>query len=143
MTAVSTIFSVAMLPLNLLIYSTIIYEDQDVVKELDWAALFISLVIIILAITSGLFCSATVHSARFNIYANRFGNLAGISLITTSIILSAGTKKSNGQQAQGVMQLWSQNFLSYLLIASPCLLGLISANLAASLLLRLRPPERV
>lgn len=143
MTAVSTIFSVAMLPLNLLIYSTLVYEDQEVVEELDWVALFVSLVIIILAITSGLFCSATVHSSRFNIYANRFGNLAGISLITTSIILSAGTKKSNGQETQGVMQLWSQNIFSYFLIASPCLFGLIAANLAASFLLRLRPPERV
>jgi len=143
MTAVSTIFSVAMLPLNLLIYSTLVYEDQEVVEELDWVALFVSLVIIILAISSGLFCSATVHSSRFNIYANRFGNLAGISLITTSIILSAGTKKSNGQETEGVMQLWSQNIFSYFLIASPCLFGLIAANLAASFLLRLRPPERV
>ena len=145
MTAISTIFSVAMLPFNLLIYTTLAYEgaDEDVVQGIDWVALFVSLTIVILAISSGLFCSARVRSPVFNIYANRLGNLAGISLIVFSTILSTGRRSSGGEETMGVVQLWTQRPLFYIGVATPCLIGLILANLATTFLLKLPSPERV
>ena len=57
MTAISTLLSIIMLPLNLLLYSRFSYDD-DVIAVLDWMSLFVALVVVIGAITLGLFCSA-------------------------------------------------------------------------------------
>jgi predicted Na+-dependent transporter len=70
MTAISTLLSTIMLPLNLCIYSKYSYDD-DVLAVLDWVALFSSLVVVIGAIGLGIFCSAKVHSHRFNVIANK------------------------------------------------------------------------
>lgn len=70
MTAISTLLSVVMLPVNLIIYATTTYSSA-VVKSLDWAALFHSLITVIGAIAAGLVCSATVRSHKFNLMANK------------------------------------------------------------------------
>jgi predicted Na+-dependent transporter len=70
MTAISTLLSVVMLPVNLIIYASTSYSSA-VVKSLDWAALFHSLVTVIGAIAVGLICSATVSSRKFNLFANK------------------------------------------------------------------------
>jgi predicted Na+-dependent transporter len=69
MTALSTLLSVVFMPLNLLIYTRYSYED-DVIDNLDWASLFLSLAIVISAVGLGLLCSWKVHSHRFNMMAN-------------------------------------------------------------------------
>jgi predicted Na+-dependent transporter len=78
MTAISTLLSVIMLPVNLIIYATTSYSSA-VVKSLDWGALFHSLVTVIGAITAGLICSATVSSHKFNLMANKVRHLTHIS----------------------------------------------------------------
>lgn len=70
MTAISTLLSVIMLPVNLIIYATGSYSSA-VVKSLDWSALFLSLVVVIGGISSGLICSAKVQSHKFNLMANK------------------------------------------------------------------------
>ena len=60
MTALSTLLSVIMLPVNLIIYAKRV--TAVVVKSLDWAALFHSLTTVIGAIACGLICSATWKS---------------------------------------------------------------------------------
>ena len=70
MTAISTVLSVAMLPLNLLLYSNFTYSG-DVVRSLDWISLFTSLMVVIGAIFSGLICSAKIRSKKFNLMANK------------------------------------------------------------------------
>ena len=69
MTAISTLLSVVMLPLNLYIYTTYSYKN-DVVRQLDWISLFGSLVVVIGAIVAGMVCSARVKSFKFNRRAN-------------------------------------------------------------------------
>lgn len=59
-----------MLPVNLVLYATTTYS-AEVVKSLDWAALFVSLIVVIGGIFSGLICSATINSHRFNLIANK------------------------------------------------------------------------
>ena len=75
MTAISTLFSVITLPANLLLYANISYA-ADVTQDLDWRALFISLAIVISAIALGLYVSYRSHSYKFNIIANKVGNIA-------------------------------------------------------------------
>jgi len=70
MTAISTLLSTIMLPANLLLYSRYSY-DEDIIAKLDWMSLFVALVVVIGAITLGLFCSAKIHSHRFNVFANK------------------------------------------------------------------------
>jgi hypothetical protein len=70
MTTISTLMSIVMLPVNLVLYATTTYSS-DVVKSLDWTALFISLVVVIGGIFTGLLCSSTINSHRFNLIANK------------------------------------------------------------------------
>src|SRR5210317_1084691 len=75
MTGLSTALSVFMLPVNLSIYVSSIY-DGDVVESLNWFSLILSLVVVITGIASGVLCSAWQNSTRFNLRANQMGNMA-------------------------------------------------------------------
>ena len=132
MTAISTLLSVVMLPLNLLLYTRFSYED-DVVSNLDWASLFTALAVVISAITLGLFASAKVKSHRFNMISNRLGNFSGLALVVFSATMS---------NTGGDAKLWEHPWTYYLSVAAPCILGLIVANLLTTFV-GLKKPERV
>mmetsp|Transcript_23081 Transcript_23081/g.35370 ORF Transcript_23081/g.35370 Transcript_23081/m.35370 type:complete len:412 (+) Transcript_23081:170-1405(+) len=132
MTGLSTVLSTIMLPINLAIYATTTF-DSEVVKNLDWDDLFISLVVVIGGIGTGLFCSYRFSSKRFNLMANKAGNIAGVLLIMTSFALS-----SSGHDTS----LWNRPAKFYFGVASPCILGLVVANLMTTYF-KLKKPERV
>lgn len=132
MTAISTVMSVIMLPLNLLFYVRFCY-DADVISSLDWVALFTSLIVVLSAIGLGLLASDRINSHNFNMHANRLGNFAGISLVVFSAVLSNSDEDS---------QMWEREWKFYFGVAAPCVFGLIVANIMTSLL-RLIKPERV
>eukprot|EP00549_Striatella_unipunctata_P015584 CAMPEP_0118679888 /NCGR_PEP_ID=MMETSP0800-20121206/4039_1 /TAXON_ID=210618 ORGANISM="Striatella unipunctata, Strain CCMP2910" /NCGR_SAMPLE_ID=MMETSP0800 /ASSEMBLY_ACC=CAM_ASM_000638 /LENGTH=381 /DNA_ID=CAMNT_0006575935 /DNA_START=140 /DNA_END=1285 /DNA_ORIENTATION=+ len=132
MTAISTLLSTIMLPLNLLIYARYSYE-QDVISSLDWGSLFKALIIVITAIVLGLYGSYRIHSHNFNVHANRLGNFAGIALVVFSAVLSSSDEDS---------QMWERPWKFYFGVAAPCVFGLIIANLITTGL-TLRKPERV
>lgn len=132
MTTISTLLSVIMLPVNLILYATTSYS-KDVVQSLDWYALFLSLTVVIGGIFSGLICSTTIKSRRFQLYANKLGNVAGVALVTFSAVISSTNPHSD---------LWNQPFVFYLGVALPCALGLIIATWMASYF-KLDKPERV
>ena len=100
MTAISTILSVFMLPANLILYANISY-GTDVTHQLDWRSVFIALLIVIIAIGLGLFCSYHSTSLRFNIIANKvrfeclspLGTLPTTVGVTYSITLDLGWKR--------------------------------------------------
>lgn len=133
MTAISTILSILMLPLNLLIYTKFSYDD-DVLANLDWTALFLALVIVIGAIALGLTCSAKIQSRKFNKMANHIGNAAGLALIVFSATMT------NTGDADS--KIWSRHWTFYVGVAIPCVGGLVLANIIATVL-RLEKPERV
>lgn len=133
MTAFSTLLSTVFLPLNLLIYAQWSYSDA-ILSTLDWKSLAGAISIVLSAILLGLYCSAKVHSHRFNIMANKLGSFAGITLI----ILSA-TMTNTGS---GDTKIWSRSWKFYISVALPCLLGLIISNIVSSFLSLLKP-ERV
>jgi len=133
MTAISTLLSTIFLPVNLLIYARYSYE-ADIISSLDWTSLFIALGIVIGAIGLGLFCSAKIHSHKFNLMANHLGNYAGIALV----IFSATMTNTGGEDTK----IWERDWKFYVGVALPCLLGLIIANILTSML-QLKKPERV
>jgi predicted Na+-dependent transporter len=132
MTAISTLLSVIMLPLNLLLYTRYSYED-DVVSQLDWASLFTALAVVISAIILGLFVSAKVKSHRFNKISNRCGNFSGLALVVFSATMS---------NTGGDAKLWEHPWTYYVSVAAPCILGLTVANLLTTIV-GLKKPERV
>jgi len=74
MTAISTILAVLFLPLNLIIYATVAYH-ADVTRDLDWTSVFLSLVVVISAISLGLLASARTNSVKFNGIANQVSEI--------------------------------------------------------------------
>lgn len=138
MTALSTILSIGLLPANLMLYSYFAYgfdDEQNVMKSVDFGALFVSLGIVIGAITSGLFASYKMKSNTFRRYANNFGTIAGIALVIFSGVFSS---VAGGPDIKP----WNQEWGFYVGVASPCIFGLIIAN-SISKLARLSKPERV
>jgi predicted Na+-dependent transporter len=138
MTAISTLLSVVMLPINLLVYTRWTYS-ADVVDSLDWTALFVSLVTVCTGIASGLTASAISarwgpgYSQRFHVRANRLGNLAGLALITLSVTVSSSDHKA---------AVWDQDASFYIGVALPAFCGLAIATYLSSRC-RLDKPERV
>lgn len=136
MTALSTLLSTVMLPLNLMMYTKWAYSS-DVVQQLNWGALFVSLLVVLGGITCGLMGGRIAHTRQqselFHKRANFFGNLAGLALITLSIAVSSSNQKA---------QLWDQNAAFYIGCATPAVLGLVMAATLATKG-QLRKPERV
>mmetsp|Transcript_22773 Transcript_22773/g.56437 ORF Transcript_22773/g.56437 Transcript_22773/m.56437 type:complete len:379 (+) Transcript_22773:132-1268(+) len=132
MTGISTLMSVIMLPLNLVIYTTETYSN-DVVNALDWFSLFLAIVVVLGGIASGVLMSAWYNSTRFNLMANKLGNLAGLSLVVFSAVVS-----STGQDAG----IWNQNATFYIGCAIPAITGVCLATYMATKL-GLDKPERV
>lgn len=163
MTAISTILSIAILPLNLLLYTKYSYDD-DVISKLDWyvvlmvcsfrpfmyrffhsilrfchstgnrPSLFTALFIVILAIAIGLYCSYKIKSFEFNKRANQLGNAAGLALIAFSaLVTNTGDADS---------KIWSRDWSFYVGVSLPCILGLIIANVIGTMC-NLKKPERV
>lgn len=131
MTAVSTLLSTVMLPLNLYIYTKSAY-DSDVLQSLDWASLFYALFIVISAIGLGLFFSYKFHNHTFNRIANQCGNVAGISLIVFSATMTnvGGTSDT---------KIWSREIQFYLAVIIPCVGGVILATILSSFCNLLKP----
>jgi predicted Na+-dependent transporter len=132
MTAISTLFSIITLPVNLLIYARLAYDD-DVISSIDWQGLFLSLTVVISAIGLGLLASYHCNSHNFNLHANRLGNFSGIALVIFSAFLS---------NSDADMQIWDRDWKFFVGVAAPCILGLVFSNLIATCI-ELKKPERV
>jgi predicted Na+-dependent transporter len=132
MTAASTIVSAAMLPLNLLLYINLAYRTSGAANSLDWPSLFTSIGVVITAVCLGLLVSS-YSSEEFQKRSALFGNIAGIGLITFSVIVSSRDEP-----------IWDKPFPFYIAIATPCVLALILAlSLTSIPKCGLAKPERV
>lgn len=129
MTAISTLFSIALLPVNLLLYTYAAYgisgDDSSILSSVDFKTLFYSLAIVIAAIVSGLYTSYRVRSPKFQIWSNRLGSISGLLLITVSAVISSNSGDSESPN------LLEQNWAFYVGVAFPCLIGLVLANVLA------------
>jgi len=142
MTALSTILSVALLPANLLFYAWLAYgrdQEQSIIQSINFGKLFISIGTVIGAILFGLYASYKTDSRTFRKWANRLGSLSGVLLI----LFSAFFGSTQGGEDDSNMRIWSQPAAFYIATISPCLFGLIIANIIARLFSRLKKPEVV
>ena len=124
-----------MLPVNLVLYATSSYSNA-VVKSLKWSAVITSIVVVISGIGLGITCSAAYNSHRFNIMANKMGNMAGIALIMYSLLLSVVAPSSEGAS------LFNNSPTFYIGVAAPALIGVCIATYMATKF-NLDKPERV
>jgi predicted Na+-dependent transporter len=132
MTAISTIFSIFMLPFNLFLYAGFAY-DNDVREIVKWDAVAVALAVVICAIMGGLLTSYKFGTNAFRLLANRLGNVAGILLVLLTAIISNSTAGA---------RLWDHNAKFYLGVALPVILGLFVATCVTTAV-QLRRPERV
>jgi len=131
MTALSTLLSTALLPANLILYSQWTYSST-VVEALDWTGLFVSLALVLSAISAGLVVSSRSRpTIRKRCY--RMGNVAGLLLIVLSV-----TVNSSDHQAS----LWNQGARFFCGVSFPALLGIGIVTFLTSKV-GLEKPERV
>ena len=133
MTAISTVVSTVMMPLNLFVYTRFTddyEEDEDLVASLNWGSLMRALGIVILAIFSGLYASSLYRSAEFHLRMNHIGNFAGISLVIFSAVMS---------NTHADARIWNRDLQFYVGVAAPCLLGLLFANFIGASLELVKP----
>jgi hypothetical protein len=135
MTAISTILSTAMLPLNVFIYSRLTYSS-DVLDSLDWESLGISLLVVIIGISGGIFISYKFSESergnKIRDYMNKLGNVSGLGLILfTSLAPEGGTISIVGREP-----------IFYYGTIMPIVLGLLF-SIIISTVTGLKKPERV
>jgi len=143
-TTFSTVISVAMLPLNLLIYLSASYGTSPL-SDLRWDLLVLSLCVQAVAVFSGTLVSCMLSKraaagqaqairadwVRMNL--NKLGNLAGLCLIIFSIVFSSADEP-----------IWDKEAKFYAATATPCVVALfLSMAITRLPCLRLAPPERV
>jgi hypothetical protein len=137
LTTVSTILSTVFLPANLLLYAHATFGfnsgGNDILKSIDFFALFISLSIVIGAILIGIYSSYKSNSAAFRKTANAIGSVSGIALVIVSAVFS-----STGEGAKPWQQPWS----FYIAVSIPCIAGLALSN-SFAMLVKLKKPEVV
>mmetsp|Transcript_26112 Transcript_26112/g.39514 ORF Transcript_26112/g.39514 Transcript_26112/m.39514 type:complete len:376 (-) Transcript_26112:188-1315(-) len=143
MTAFSTLLSIGLLPANLLLYSFLAYNfderQKDILKSLDWGALFLSLGLVIAGIITGMYGSyKTSNSDKFHRIANRIGTISGIIFVTLASVLSTGMNGGNEERPK----LWEQNWSFYVAVLTPCSVGLLLSSTIA-FHLKLKKPETV
>ncbi|KAL7574158.1 hypothetical protein ACA910_014837 [Epithemia clementina (nom. ined.)] len=138
MTTVSSLLSMAMLPLNLFLYTFLAYGrggEESVVEALDFGTIFLALGIVLFAITSGLYASYRNDNRAFHVMANRLGSISGLLLVLFSVFISSGADGAENN-------FWNQEWAFYVGVAFPCLVGMAVANVIARGL-RLAHPETV
>jgi sodium/bile acid cotransporter 2 len=137
-TAVSSIFSAATLPINILIYLGASY-GQTIIESIAWGEIFAIIAIVITGVACGLAISwrlthmgprGHTHRGRLNL----LGNVCGLVLIVLGFVFSS----SSGTP------LWSRPLKFYFAFALPALLAFpLSFALASLPIVRLTRPQRV
>jgi predicted Na+-dependent transporter len=147
MTSISTILSVIMLPLNLLFYSKAAFstkteekeeeEANNILNTIDFQALYLSIGITVLAIVCGIMSSYRTTSISFRERANKFGSFCGVALIIMSIVFSTQPSTETDGESEIIKEStkpWEHHWSLYVAVAGPCLFGLVTANIASTLM---------
>eukprot|EP00554_Chaetoceros_debilis_P006294 CAMPEP_0194078168 /NCGR_PEP_ID=MMETSP0149-20130528/4630_1 /TAXON_ID=122233 /ORGANISM="Chaetoceros debilis, Strain MM31A-1" /LENGTH=358 /DNA_ID=CAMNT_0038759371 /DNA_START=180 /DNA_END=1256 /DNA_ORIENTATION=+ len=131
MTAISTILSIGMLPLNVFVYSQAAFGG-DIVDSLDWTSLGISLIVVVAAISGGLYISHSHGTPFVRNMLNKTGNVAGLGLIIFTSLAPEG----------GKISLIGRETKFYFGTSLPIILGLL-CSIVLTMVTNLKRPERV
>lgn len=136
MTTVSTILAVVFLPLNLLLYSHFAYGAEQAIEAIDFAAIFISLGIVLGAILLGMLVSYIVDNATFRAWCNVGATISGLSQMLVSLVLTADDADTN------LWTLLNHHWKFYVSVVIPSVLSLSAATLVTRCV-RISNPEAV
>lgn len=134
MTLVSTFVGLIMLPCNVVVYVSHVYND-DAVEYVNFGKLFLSLAIVLVAAIAGLYCSFQVDSTRFNLFLSQIGNVFTLTHILLALIVV-------GVDDGLSYDIWEHSWPFYVCLTLPCITGLLFATLLTSLF-HLDRPERI
>jgi predicted Na+-dependent transporter len=137
MTLLSTIMACIMLPCNLIFYTAALYGNESI-DLIDWMGLFITIIVVMAALVSGLLCSFKLKSTQFNLFANRMGNLSGVSLF----VLFAFFMTYIDYADDAKISVWNQPWQFYIGLTAPCLISVL-LGITFSALFELPKPERI
>lgn len=134
MTCVSTIFSIGMLPFNIWLYVNTLFPkvyDGSEEVELDFAALGMTLGVVVSGILAGLFFG--YNYPQYMDPMNKFANLCGMLSILVGVFVSSNSEGGKP---------WAQDFNVYIASFLPLGVGLIAAYGIATFF-DLPKPQRV
>jgi len=126
-TAVATVLSAGLMPLNLLIYLNAAY-DGDVLQSFRFDQLMVTIALVITAVSTGVIASACLFKriARNPLRARQlcglFGNLCGFCLITFSFIFSSVNEP-----------IWDREGVFYAATATPPVCALVLASVITAI----------
>jgi sodium/bile acid cotransporter 2 len=130
MTSASSLFAVATLPINVLIYLKLSYPSEESAVTLDWGGLFTSLAVVVAGIVGGLILGRNKPAWRPRL--NAAGNAAGVSLVLLGFFFSSNSSAP----------VWARADHFYAGVAMPCLFGLV-ISLAFAWACGLPKPQRL
>jgi len=134
MTGASTLVGVVMLPVNLILYCTLLYGESTFTGE-HFIAVLISLTVIIVALFIGLGVSWMMDSERARDRFVTVANLVGCSLFALSIFVSEHKSRTPA---------WKKPLSLHIAIASPIVLAILMTLVVTSIpAFNLSKPERV
>lgn len=113
MTTASSLFAVATLPINILIYLRLAYPNRDGSVALDWGGLFTSLGIVVAGIFGGLIVGNRDPSRRATL--GKLGNASGVCLVLLGFFFSSNSSAP----------IWARDDDFYIGVSVPCLFGLV------------------
>jgi sodium/bile acid cotransporter 2 len=113
MTSASSLFAVATLPINVLIYLKLSYPSEESAVSLDWGGLFTSLAVVVAGILGGLILGQNKPAWRPGL--NVAGNAAGVSLVLLGFFFSSNSSAP----------IWARTDHFYAGVAMPCVFGLL------------------
>lgn len=134
MTGASTLVGVIMLPVNLILYCTLLYGESTFTGA-HFIAVLSSLAVIIVALFIGLGISWVMDSEKARDRFVSMANLVGVSLFVLSLFVSEHKSRT---------PVWKKPLSLHIAIASPILLAIILTILVTSIpAFQLKKPERV
>lgn len=134
MTGASTLVGVIMLPVNLILYCTLLYGESTFTGE-HFVAVLQSLAVIIVALFIGLGVSRYMDSEKSRDRFVSVANLVGISLFLLSLFVSEHKSRT---------PVWKKPLSLHIAIATPIILAILLTVMVTSIpAFKLSKPERV
>jgi len=134
MTGASTLVGVVMLPVNLVLYCTLLYGENSFTGE-HFVAVVRSLAVIIVALIIGLGASWWMNDEKVRDRCVQVANLVGVSLFAVSIFASEHKSRT---------PVWQKPLSLHIAIASPIVLAIFFTTCVTSIpAFNLKKPERV
>jgi len=142
MTAFSSMMGLAMLPLNIYMYTKLVYS-RDVLSWEQWCAVILAVATVCLALIIGLGLSRCFPSQESRNRFSAVGLLCGFVLFALSVVIAA-TSNGTAHQGAAAVPLWRRNINVYVLVWLPILMTTCIMILLTSVdYFGLAKPERV